>query len=312
MSDSLRHASLRQLSIFATAVEQQSFARAADVLHLTQPAVSMQMSRLTESVGLDLFEKSGRNLQVTRAGKALYPYVKRIMQTLSEASEEIDALKGLRNGKVKVALVTTARYFAPKLIARFSELYPEIKIDFSIANRRAVIEKLETNQVDLAIMGRTPSRLVVQAEAFADHPYVVVASPDHPFLKRKRLKPQKLADETFLAREPGSGTRMLMDHYFAENSLPKPTLQEMSSNESIKQSVMAGMGLAFISKHTIGLECQTGHLATLDVKGLPINRTWYVLHLADKSISPAATAFKAFMLEAAPGFIQDTFPDTPK
>lgn len=308
MNNPLRHASLRQLTIFATAVEQQSYARAAELLHLTQPAVSMQMSRLAESVGLDLFEKHGRSQRVTRAGEALYPYVKRIMQTLSEAGEEIDALKGLKHGKFKVALVTTSRYFAPKLIARFVELYPDIEIDFAIANRQAVIEMLETNQVDMAIMGRTPSRLEVQANAFADHPYVVIAAPDHPLAGKKRIQPKKLIEETLLAREPGSGTRMLMEHYFAENDLPIPTQQEMASNESIKQAVMAGMGMAFISKHTIGLECQTDHLAILDVKGMPINRTWYVVHLADKSISPAANAFKAFMLEAAPRFINELFP----
>jgi DNA-binding transcriptional LysR family regulator len=307
MKDPLRHASLKQLKIFAIAVEQQSFARAAEILHLSQPAVSMQMSRLAEGVGLELFEKSGRNQRVTRAGEILYPYVKQVTQTLREAGEELDALKGARHGKIKVAMVTTSRYFAPKLVARFCELNPDIEIDFTIANRQTVIEKLENNQIDLAIMGRPPSRLGVVAEAFAEHPYVIIAAPDYPLVGKRRFSAQKLAGETFLAREAGSGTRMLMEHFFAENGIEVPVLQEVPSNESIKQAVMAGMGLALISKHTIGLEYQTGNITILNVRDMPILRTWYVLHLEGKSVNPIISAFKAFMLEQAPGFISDLF-----
>jgi len=305
MKDRLRHATLRQLQIFSVAAENQSFVRAAEILHLTQPTVSMQMSRLAESVGLNLFKKHGRRLYLTQAGETLFPHVQRVIQTLREASEEMDSLESLKYGSINIAMVTTARYFAPKLISQFHDKNPEIEIDLSIANRENVIEMLENNQIDLAIMGRPPARIPVVAEAFAEHPYVIISAPDHPYVEEKRLSAKKLMGEVFLAREPGSGTRMLMDHYFTENELDPPSLQNMTSNESIKQSVMAGMGLALISRHTIGLEYQTGHLAILNVQSLPIKRTWYVIHLADIHTSPAANAFKEFMKLEAPTYMKN-------
>jgi LysR family transcriptional regulator, low CO2-responsive transcriptional regulator len=308
----LRNATLRQLHIFLVAAEQQSFARAAELLNLTQPAVSMQMSQLADSVGMALFEKNGRNLALTRAGKALVPYVQRIKQTLREASEEMDALQGLKRGKVRIAMVTTARYFAPKLIAQFQAQHKEIQLDITVANRRQVIEKLENNKVDLAIMGRPPSRIAVETEWFAEHPYVVIAAPEHPLAGKKRIAPQKLKDEVFLAREQGSGTRIVLDHYFSDSGLEAPALRELTSNETIKQEVMAGMGLAVISMHTISLECRTGNLAILDVRNMPVKRAWYVLHLTNKPLSPAARAFKTFMQAEAPGYMKNFFGETAK
>lgn len=303
MNKPLRNATLRQLTIFLVAAEHKSFARAAKLLNLTQPAVSMQMSQLADSAGMALFEKRGRGLSLTRAGHALVPYAQRIKQTLREAGEEMDALQGLKHGKIKVAMVTTARYFAPRLITQFQAQHQEIELDVTIANRRNVIEKLENNQIDVAIMGRPPARIPVETEWFADHFYVIIAPPEHPLANKKRLSPSKLQDEIFLAREPGSGTRMVLDHYFSDNGLEAPKIREMTSNESIKQAVMAGMGLAVISKHTIGLECQTGNLAILKVQNMPVKRAWYVLHLAKKPLSPAAKAFKAFMQAEAPAYM---------
>jgi len=308
MPEALRHATLRQLQIFLAAAEHSSFARAAELLHLTQPAVSMQMSQLSETVGLPLFEKRGRNLCLTRAGETLVPYVERIAQTLREASEAVDALQGLRQGRIKIALVTTTRYFAPKLLAQFRAQHPQIELDVSIIDREGVIAQLENNQVDLAIMGRPPTHMAVVSEAFAKHPHGVIAPPEHPLAGKKHLAPQKLAREPFLSRESGSGTRYAMEQYFAEHGLSPPVLQEMTSNESIKQAVMAGMGLAFISLHTISLEHQTGHLVLLDVKGLPVVRSWFVLHRAGKSLSPAAVAFKQFMHAEAPAYMKTLLP----
>jgi DNA-binding transcriptional LysR family regulator len=307
MPDALRHATLRQLQIFLAAAEHSSFARAAEILHLSQPAVSMQMAQLAESMGIALFEKRGRNLCLTRAGETLMPFVQRITQTLREAAEAMDALQGLRHGRIKIALVTTTRYFAPKLISQFRSHHPQIELDVSIANRESVIAQLENNQIDLAIMGRPPARLPVVAEAFAKHPHGVIAPMTHPLAGKKRLSPAKLANETFLSREPGSGTRSAMENFFTEHGLSPPII-EMNSNESIKQAVMAEMGLAFISMHTIGLEHQTGHLVLLDVKGLPVVRTWYVIHLASKLLSPAALAFKEFMQAQAPALMDSLFP----
>lgn len=308
MPDALRHATLRQLQIFLVAAEHGSFMRAAELLHLTQPAVSMQMSQLAESIGMALFEKRGRHLVLTQAGETLVPYVRRIGDTLRDAGEALDALQGLRHGRLRLALVTTTRYFAPRLVAEFRAQHPDIELEVAIEDRERVIALLESNHVDLAIMGRPPGHLPVAAEAFAKHPHGIIASPRHPLAGRKRIAPQHLAREPFIAREPGSGTRHAMDRYFAEHGLNPPLVQEMHSNESIKQAVMAGMGLAFISLHTVNLEHQTGHLALLDAKGLPVVREWYVIHLAGKPLSPAAKAFKQFMHSEASAYMKTLLP----
>jgi DNA-binding transcriptional LysR family regulator len=308
MPEPLRHATLRQLQIFLAAAQSSSFARAAETLHLTQPAVSMQMGQLADSLGIALFEKRGRNLVLTRAGQTLVPYVERVAQTLREAGEAIDALQGLRHGSLRIALVTTTSYFAPRLVAQFRAQHPQIELDVSIADRERVIAQLESNHVDLAIMGRPPTHLHLVAEPFAKHPHGIIAPPTHPLAGKTRIAPSKLADQPFLAREPGSGTRHAMDRYFAEHGLNPPVLQEITSNDSIKQAVMAGMGLAFISLHTVSLEHQTGHLVLLDVKGLPVVREWFVLHLANASLSPSAAAFKQFVHAQAPATIKSLLP----
>ncbi len=307
MKEALRNVTLRQLQIFMVAAEHESFAKAADILHLTQPAVSMQMKRLAEMIGMALFAKSGSDLRLTLAGRSLLPYVRRMTQTLREAGEELDAINGLRHGQVKIGMVTTAQYFSPRLTAEFQKQHPEIQLDITIANRRRIIDKLESNDIDVAIMGRTPKRLDVSTAEFFEHPYVIIASPSHPLVGEKNIAPADLASETFLVREPGSGTRMLFDHIFLTNELKPPNTQEFSSNESIKQSVIAEMGLAIISAHTIHLETQANLLAVLHVKTMPVMRAWFLLHLSNKVLSPAADAFKQFMQTKAPGHMKTIF-----
>ena len=307
MKDALRNVTLRQLQIFMVAAEHESFAKAADLLHLTQPAVSMQMKRLAEMVGIPLFAKRGRELRLTLAGRSLLPYVRRMTQTLREAGEELDAITGLRHGQIKIGMVTTTQYFSPRLTAEFQKQHPEIQLDITIANRRRIINKLESNEIDLAIMGRTPKRLEVMSAEFFEHPYVVIASPSHPLVKQKSISPQQLNNESFLVREAGSGTRMIFDHFFIKNELKQPNIQEFSSNESIKQGVIADMGLAVISAHTIHLEVQAGLLAVLNVKTLPVMQTWFMLHLANKVLSPSAEAFKQFIQTQAPSYMKKIF-----
>ncbi|NRF65400.1 LysR family transcriptional regulator [Aquincola sp. S2] len=308
MPDTLRHATLRQWQIFLVAAEHESFVRAAQLLHLTQPAVSMQMSQLAESVGLPLFEKRGRNLALTQAGQTLVPFAERLAETLRDAGEAIDALQGLHRGRLRIALVTTTRYFMPRLIAQFRQAHPQIELDVSIEHREGVIGRLDGNQVDLAIMGRPPTHLALQAEPFAKHPHGVIAAPDHPLAGKRRVQPKKVAREAFIAREAGSGTRHAMEQYFAAHGLDPPLAREMTSNESIKQEVMAGMGLAFISLHTVLLEHQTGHLALLDLQGLPVVRDWYVLYRSGRRLSPAAAAFREFLKAEAPGYMARLLP----
>lgn len=307
MQEAVQKVTLRQLQIFLVAAETLSFLRAAEILGLTPPAVSMQMGSLGEELGAPLFEKKGRHLILTAAGEKLIPYAERITQTLREASEAIGALQGVGRSTVRVAMVTTSRNFGPHLVSRFQAEHPEAKLDIAIANRRSVIEMLEHYQVDLALMGRTPRRIAVESTAFAEHPYVIIASPLHPLASSQRIDPKNLLGETFLAREPGSGTRMVLERFFDDRGLRQPKVQEMNSNENIKQAVMARMGLAVISKHTIQLELQTRRLVELDVIDMPQIRTWFVVHLKDKELTTAAAQFKQFVEEQGPEFMTEFF-----
>jgi DNA-binding transcriptional LysR family regulator len=205
-------------------------------------------------------------------------------------------MRGLTHGRLTIGLVSTAKYFAPALLGRFLKAHPGVTVKLDVDNREAMIGLLAGNQVDLAIMGRPPQNVETVAEAFAPHPHVVIASPEHPLAGKRRIPLERLAAESFLIREPGSGTRGLLERLFAEHALPLTVGMEMASNETIKQAVIAGMGISLLSLHTVGLELATRRLAILDVVGLPIVRSWYVVHLARKRLSPVAQALKAFLL----------------
>lgn len=307
MRESLKNVTLRQLQIFLVAAEHESFLHAAEILHLTQPAVSMQMKRLAEMVGTPLFIKSGRNLRLTTAGKALIPYLKQINQTLKAASDELDDIKKSRQGKIRIGMVTTTQYFSPRLLAEFKKLHPEIEVEIAIANRKNIIKKLESNEIDLAIMGRTPKRLQVITEEFYEHPYVIIASPENPLASQQQIPALQLIDENILAREPGSGTRIILEQFFASHKVTPPELLEFNSNEAIKQAVMANMGVAIISAHTIHLETSARLLAVLDVENMPSIKTWFVTYLKNRHLSPAATAFKLFMNQHASKLMDKIF-----
>jgi DNA-binding transcriptional LysR family regulator len=300
----LRDATLRQLQTFDVAARTLSFSRTSEAVHLSQPAVSMQMKALEELVGVPLFERIGRRLHLTAAGEELARHAREVLRALELADEALAALRGLRGGRIRVAVTSTAKYFAPKLIASFTQRHPEVELRLLVSNREAVVAALEANEVDLAVMGRPPEGLDTVAAAFADHPLVVIAAPDHPLAGRRTVALAALARETFLVREPGSGTRAAMERFFAEHGLEVRVGMEMASNETIKQAVMAGMGLSFISRHTVGLELSTGDLALVHAPGLPVVRTWHVVHLAAKRLSPAADAFKAFLLDEGKTFLR--------
>jgi len=294
---SLLHASLRQLRVFESAASHRSFSRAAEQLHLTQPGVSMHVKELETNIGLPLFERHGKKLFVTEAGTELLTRVREILRTLKDAEDTLDQLKGLRRGLINIGVVSTAKYFVPSLLARFRKSYPQLEIRLAVSNRDSVIEQLIANQIDLAIMGRSPQELDTIAEPFAQNPHVIIAAPDHPLAKRRRIAVDAICDEIFIVREPGSGTRLAMQQFFAERKLSCKVGMEMASNETIKQAVMAGMGVAFISRHTIDLELQTSRLVVLDVRGTPVMRQWHVAHLSKKRLSPTAAAFKEFVLD---------------
>ena len=307
--DGISKITLRQLEIFLAAVEHRNFIRAAEQLGLTPPAVSMQMTRLSEELGAPLFEKDGRSIQPTAAATALMPYAERATETVREGVEVIRALQGRLDNLVRVAMVSTARNFGPHLVQAFKQQHPGTKVEFTIANRQGVIAQLEHGEVDLALMGRMPRRFEVEAVRFANHPYVLIAHPDHPLTRFSRIRRADLSAHRFIVREPGSGTRMVHDHFFEAAGLDLPRAQEMDSNANIKQAVMAGMGMAFLSAHTIALEQGAGKLTVLDVTGMPEYRDWFVLHLSGKSLSPAARAFRQFVKDEGPGFMKDFFGD---
>jgi LysR family transcriptional regulator, low CO2-responsive transcriptional regulator len=206
-------------------------------------------------------------------------------------------LKGLRRGRINLAVVSTAKYFVPRLLAQFGKEYPDLEIRLAVNNRDSVIELLVGNQIDLAIMGRSPQELDTIAAPFAQNPHVIIAPPSHPLAGRRRILEANLANETFIVREPGSGTRLVMQQFFKDRQMTYKVGMEMASNETIKQAVMAGMGVAFISRHTIDLELQTRRLVILGVRGTPVIRQWHVAHLAKKRLSPTAAAFKEFVLK---------------
>lgn len=300
---------LRQLQIFLSVLEHRSFVRAAEKLRLTPPAVSMQMSRLSEAFGVSLFEKEGRSVQPTPAANALVPYAEQITETLRDAKEAIETLQGELDNRVRVAMVSTARNFGPQLVQSFTTQHPGTKVEISIANRRGVIAQLENGEVDMALMGRAPKRFEVEAYSFSKHPYVLIAHPDHPLTRFKKIHRADLSAHRFLVREAGSGTRMVHDHLFEAAGIPKPRAQVMDSNANIKQAVMANMGLAFISAHTIALELSAKKLTVLDVTGMPEYREWYVLHLRGKTLSPAALKFRQYVETSGGDFMKEFFAD---
>ena len=252
----MRGVTIRQLQIFVTAAGRLSFARTSEQLHLTQAAVSLQIKQLETIAGLALFERRGRKLFLTDAGEHLLRYAQQILDALKDADAAISALKGMRGGRISVGVVSTAKYFAPALIAQFQRRYPGVRVSLSVNNREVIVRELERNDIDLAIMGTPPQRIETKAVPFADHPLVVIAPPAHPLAGARRIPLRALEGETFLVREQGSGTRSSMERFFAEHGFVPRIGNVMSSNETIKQAVMAGMGLALISRHTIGLELE--------------------------------------------------------
>ncbi|MFO0584653.1 MAG: LysR substrate-binding domain-containing protein [Anaeromyxobacter sp.] len=294
---------LHQLRVLAAVARHRSFTHAARELRLTQPAVSMQVKALEALAGLPLLERHAREVLLTAAGKELLAHAQVALRALDDARDALAALRGLEAGRVDIAVVSTAKYFAPKLLSQFAKLHPGIELRLLVNNRQEVIQLLVDNAIDLALMGTPPRHLETTAFAFAKHPLVVVSAPDHPLARARRVPVRALAEEPFLVREPGSGTRAAMERFFGAHRIRPRSETEIASNETIKQAVMAGMGLAFISRHAIGLEVAAGQLAVLDVEGLPIVRDWNVVHRTGRRLSPGATEFKRFVLKQGRAFL---------
>jgi DNA-binding transcriptional LysR family regulator len=290
---------LRQLQVFEKVASHLSHSRAAEELYLSQPAVSMQIKQLEGHIGLPLFEQMGKKIFLTEAGRELFHYSRSIAQQLAEMEAVFDEMKGLGQGKLVLSVVNTANYFTPRLLAKFCQRHPNINVTLQVANRDAVLKQLADNSTDLAIMGQPPDGLDICAEAFLDNPLVVIAAPCHPLAKLKRIKFTRLAQETFLSREKGSGTRSAMERVFAQHQIQPHISMKMETNEAIKQAVQADMGLGILSLHSIELELETGRLVVLNVEHFPLLRHWFVAHRRNKRLSSAALAFKHFLLAEA-------------
>ncbi len=293
------HLTLRQLKVFEAVARLQAFTRAAEELHLSQPAVSMQVKQLEENVGLPLFEQVGKKIFLTEAGREMFHYSRVIAQQLEEAGEVIEALKGAHRGTLDISVASTANHFGARLLANFKASYPDVSIRFDVTNRETLIRQLLENKKDLVIMGKPPPDMEVEAEVFMDNPLVVVAHTRHPLVGQRNIPAEALRNRPFVVREPGSGTRIIMERYFSNHDLPFEPAMEMTSNEAIKQSVEAGLGLAVVSIHTLELELEAKRLVILDVEEFPIMRHWYVVYRKGKRLSPVVQAFREFLLGTA-------------
>lgn len=291
--------SIRQLQVFESVARHLSHSRAAAELFLSQPAVSMQIKQAEAAVGMPLFEQVGKKLHLTDAGVELLRYARSMLQLMQEMESVFDEMKGLERGHLNIAVVSTANYFMPQLLARFIQAHPRIQVSLSVANRDAVVKQVAENIADLAIMGQPPAGTDMRAEAFMENPLVVIAAPTHPLARARKIQPRQLAKETFLLREQGSGTRGVVERFFASHKLALPAHMEMDTNEAIKQSVQAGMGIGIISRHGIELELETRRLVVLDVEHFPIVRHWYIVQRKDKRPSAAAQEFERFLLQEA-------------
>ena len=296
----------RQLQVFTEVAQQGSMARAAEALHLTPPAVSMQIKELESQIGLAVFDRRGRAVSLSTAGEYFLVHARRLLGALKEADDAMARLKRVERGLLTIGMVSTAKYFVPHLLARFHAEHPGVDVRLRVlGNREQLVALMHTGEVDLAIMGRPPREIDTRAESFAMHPLVFVAPPGHPLLDQPQAPVSALEPYAFIAREHGSGTRNAMEGFFADHRFAPRIAMEMSSNETIKQAVIAGLGLSFLSLHTVGLEVRSGLLRLLDIAGAPVMRTWHVAHLGKKVLSPAAEAFRYFMIEEGSAFLRN-------
>ncbi|MEY3426757.1 MAG: HTH-type transcriptional activator CmpR [Pseudomonadota bacterium] len=293
----MKNATFRQLKVFNEVARHLSFIRAAENLHLTPPAVTMQIKELEGHVGAPLFERRGKQVSLTTTGEYMLVYARKILSTLKDAEDAAARLQRAEAGVLTIGLVSTAKYFMMKMLAEFRKKHPGVELKLALGNRDQLVQMLQNNEVDIAVMGRPPKELQTRAEPFAAHPHVFIAAPGHALTKQAQLTPEDLRLYDFIVREVGSGTRVAMEKFMADAKVEPRLNMQLKSNEMIKQAVMAGLGLGFISLHTIGQELSQGLIEILPVDGSPVVRAWNVVHTQSKMLSPAAEAFRYFILE---------------
>jgi DNA-binding transcriptional LysR family regulator len=300
----MRHLTLRQLRVFATAARHMNFSRAAEELHLSQPAVSTQIKELAADVGLPLFERIGRRTYLTPAGSEMLSCANAITERLREAESALAQLKGVKGGRLNVAVISAGDYFFPRVLAAFGASHPGVIFNLTVHNREGLLRHLADNLTDLAVMVRPPRDMDIVAVPFAPHPYVIVAPADHPLAGVRQIPRASLNRERFLVRESGSDTWNSMREVFGRQFARLQIGMQIHSTETIKQAVEAGMGIAFLSAHTIGRDLRAGNLVILDVQGFPALLNWYLVHNRTKRLPPVAAAFKEFLLREGAALIE--------
>ena len=300
-----RDITFKQLRALSAAVQTGTVSGAAKILHVTPPAVSLQLKQFEQLVGLELLERNPDGLKPTEAGREILRAARRIELQLTNCSDSLDAIKGMTKGTVRVGVISTAKYFAPRALAAFKNLHPDIEMNLQVGNRTETVAALEGYEFDFAIMGRPPKQFDVERAEIGPHPHILIAPPDHKLAGKRNLKPQNLVTESFLLREMGSGTRALTENLLLEAGAPLSLGMEMGSNETIKQAVMAGLGIALISAHTVSIELEEGRLVWLDVEGFPIERNWQVIRRSQKRLMPAGRALWDFMVANGKQFLPD-------
>ena len=292
----MKNATLRQLRVFESAARHLSLTRAAEELHLTPPAVSIQIRQLEGHAHAELFERAGRGLRLTQAGEEVLAHAREILMHIADAEHAIEGLASLQHGLLDIAAINAGDYFFPWIVAAFRERHPRIRVRLSVGNREELLERLAGHGVDIAVMSQPPAEPRFAAEAFAPHPHVIVAAPSHPLAGKRSVALARVAELPLITREPGSATRLAMEQAFSEARIVPHLEMEIASNETIKQAVAAGFGLGFLSAHAVQQEIALGRLVIVAVQGFPVMRQWYVVHLRNRKLPPITDAFRRFVV----------------
>jgi LysR family transcriptional regulator, low CO2-responsive transcriptional regulator len=300
----MKNATFRQLKVFEAVARHLNHSRAAQELRMSQPGVSSHVRQLEGHARLPLFEQLGRKIYLTSAGHEMLRYSRAIIQQLKEAEESLAALRGIRGGRLDIAVISAGDYFFPGLLAEFCRRHEGVTVRLTVNNREEIVHQLTENTTDLAVLLRPPGNPDTVAEGFAPQPHVIIAAPGHVLVGKRHLSLQSLAKEAFIVREQGSDTRLAMEELLAEFRVKFNVTMEIRSTETIKQAVIAGMGISFLSAHTIGRELELGRLALLDVEGFPLMREWHIVHRKNKRLPPVAVAFKEFLLQEGAALIE--------
>ncbi|MDH5425559.1 MAG: LysR family transcriptional regulator [Gammaproteobacteria bacterium] len=303
------HFTLQQLKLFESVFRNGSYTRAAEELHLSQPAVSIQIKRLEEQAGLPLFELMGKKIFPTEAGKTIYKASCDILKSIEEVKNTIESIKGDVKGPLRLSVVTTSKYFMPHLLGSFLNKYPDVEPKLVFTNRSKVIQRLQNNEDDFVVMGQIPEDDKLETYPFLENILVPVAHPNHPLAGKKNISLKQLAEHRFLVREEGSGTRLVFDRLLKKNELVIEPYMQLGSSEALKQAVMAGLGLAILSLHSLRLELAANKLVVLDVEGFPIKRRWFAVHLKGKQLSLVSRTFLDYILEQSKHILDFDFKD---